>query len=44
MRCTGKYKGIKGGRTYEGKLEADDVLVLDLEGIYDPTEIVEEKK
>jgi hypothetical protein len=44
MRGTGKYKGIKGGGTYEGKLEADDVLVLDLEGIYDPTEIVEEKK
>jgi hypothetical protein len=44
MRGTGKYKGIKGGGTCEGKLEADDVLVLDLEGIYDPTEIVEEKK
>jgi hypothetical protein len=44
MRGTGKYKGIKGGGTYEGKLEADDVLVLDLEGIYDPTEIVGEKK
>ena len=44
MRGTGKFKGIKGGGTYEGKLEADDVLVLDLEGIYDPTEIVGEKK
>jgi hypothetical protein len=44
MRGTGKYKGIKGGGTYEGKLEADDVLTLDLEGIYDPTEIVGEKK
>jgi hypothetical protein len=44
MRGTGKFKGIKGGGTYEGKLEADDVLTLDLEGIYDPTEIVREKK
>jgi hypothetical protein len=44
MRGTGKFKGIKGGGTYEGKLEADDVLTLDLEGIYDPTEIVGEKK
>jgi hypothetical protein len=44
MRGTGKFKGIKGGGTYEGKLEADDVLTLDLEGIYDPTEIGGEKK
>ena len=44
MRGTGKFKGIKGGGTYEGKLEADDVLTLDLEGVYDPTEIVGEKK
>jgi len=44
MRGTGKFKGIKGGGTYEGKLEADDVLTLDLEGVYDPTEIVAEKK
>jgi hypothetical protein len=44
MRGTGKFKGIKGGGTYEGKLEADDVLVLDLEGVYDPSEMVGEKK
>jgi len=44
MRGTGKFKGIKGGGTYEEKLEADDVLTLHLEGVYDPTEIVVEKK
>jgi hypothetical protein len=44
MRGTGKLKGIKGGGTYEGKLEADDVLILDFEGVYDPTEMAGEKK
>jgi hypothetical protein len=44
MRGTGKFKGIKGGGTYEGKLEADDVLTLELEGVFDPTEMVGEKK
>jgi hypothetical protein len=44
MRGTGKFRGIKGGGTYEGKLEADDALTLDLEGVYDPTEMVGEKK
>jgi hypothetical protein len=44
MRGTGKFRGIKGGGTYEGKLDADDVLVLDLEGVFDPTEMVGEKK
>jgi hypothetical protein len=44
MRGTGKFKGIKGGGTYEGKLDAEDVLMLDLEGVYDPSEIVGEKK
>jgi hypothetical protein len=44
MRGTGKYKGIKGGGTYEGKLEANDVLTLDFDGIYDTTEMVREKK
>jgi hypothetical protein len=44
MRGTGKFKGIKGGGTYEGKLEADDVLVMELEGVYDPSEMVGEKK
>ena len=44
MRGTGKFRGIKGGGTYEGKLAADDALTLDLEGVYDPTEMVGEKK
>ena len=43
MRGTGKFKGIKGGGTYEGKLEADDVLVLELEGVYDPSDMVGKK-
>jgi hypothetical protein len=44
MRGTGRFKGIKGGGTYEGKLEADDVLTLELEGVYDPSDMVGEKK
>jgi hypothetical protein len=44
MRGTGKFKGIKGGGTYEGKLEADDVLTVEFEGVYDPSEMVAEKK
>lgn len=44
MRGTGKFKGIKGGGTYEGKLEANDVLILNFEGVYDVTEMVGEKK
>jgi|GEM_PF-340504 len=44
MRGTGKFKGIKGGGSYEGKLEADDVLTLEFEGVYDPSEMVGEKK
>jgi|HubBroStandDraft_1064217.scaffolds.fasta_scaffold04313_2 hypothetical protein len=44
MRGTGKLKGIKGGGSYEEKVDADDVLVLELEGVYDPSEIVGEKK
>src|SRR5580658_1583872 len=44
MRGTGKLKGIKGGGSYEEKLDADDVLVLELEGVYDPSEMVGEKK
>jgi hypothetical protein len=44
MRGTGKFKGIKGGGTYEGKLEAGDVLTLEFEGVYDPSEMVGEKK
>jgi len=44
MRGTGKFKGIKGGGTYEGTLEADDSLTLSLEGVYVPAEMVGEKK
>ena len=44
MRGTGKFKGIKGGGSYGGKLEADDVLTLEFEGVYDPSEMVGEKK
>jgi hypothetical protein len=44
MRGTGKLKGIKGGGSYQEKLDADDVLVFELEGVYDPSEITGEKK
>jgi hypothetical protein len=44
MRGTGKFKGIKGGGSYEGKLDADDVLVLELEGVYDPSEMAGDQK
>jgi len=44
MRGTGKFKAIKGGGSYEGKLAADDVLVLEFEGVYDPSEMVGQKK
>jgi hypothetical protein len=44
MRGTGKFKGIKGGGSYEGKLAADDVLTLEFEGVYDPSEMEAEKK
>jgi hypothetical protein len=44
MRGTGKFRGIKGGGSYEEKLDADDVLILELEGVYDPSEVVAEKK
>ena len=43
-RGTGKFKGIKGGGNYEGKLDADDVLTLEFEGVYDPSDMVGEKK
>ena len=39
MRGTGKFKGIKGGGTYEGKLGADDILTLEFEGVYDPSDM-----
>jgi len=44
MRGTGKFKGIKGGGSYEGKLAADDVMTLEFEGVYDPSEMEAEKK
>jgi hypothetical protein len=44
MRGSGPLKGIKGGGTYEGRLEADDVLTLEFEGVYDPSEMAGEKK
>jgi hypothetical protein len=36
MRGTGKFKGIRGGGTYQANLDADDVLTFTLEGVYDP--------
>lgn len=39
MRGTGKFKGIKGGGTYEAKLESDESLTLQLEGVYVPAEM-----
>ncbi|MGA8540168.1 MAG: hypothetical protein WB566_11765 [Terriglobales bacterium] len=44
MRGTGKFKGIKGGGTYEGRLGSDDVLTLSFDGVYDATELAGEKK
>ena len=43
-RGTGKYKGIKGGGTYEGKIDANDVLTLELAGVYEPAEMAGGKK
>ena len=44
MRGTGKFKGIRGGGTYEGKLDADDVLTLRFEGEYDPASMAAANK
>jgi hypothetical protein len=44
MRGTGKFKGIKGGGTYEGKLEESGGLTLDLEGSYVPEAMAAGKK
>lgn len=44
MRGTGKFKGIKGGGTYDGKLEESGGLTLDLEGSYVPEAMAAEKK
>jgi hypothetical protein len=43
MRGTGKFKGIKGGGNYEGKLAADGVLILEFDGVYDPSDMTEKK-
>ena len=39
MRGSGKLKGIKGGGTYEGKVDADDVMTYEFEGVYDPSDV-----
>jgi hypothetical protein len=44
MRGTGKFKGIKGGGTFDGKLEEGGTLTLDLEGSYVPEEMAAGKK
>jgi hypothetical protein len=44
MSGTGKLQGIKGGGSYEGKLDANDVLTLEFEGVYDPSDMQAEKK
>jgi hypothetical protein len=44
MRGTGKFRGIKGGGVFEGKLEANDGLTLELEGVYVPAEMAGAKK
>lgn len=44
MRGTGKFKGIKGGGTYGAKLAADDVLTVEFEGVYDPSQMTTEKE
>jgi hypothetical protein len=44
MRGTGKFKGAKGGGSYEGEVDANDVLTLDFEGVYEPSEMIEQKK
>jgi hypothetical protein len=43
-RGTGKFKGIKGGGTYEGTIDAADVMTLELEGVYEPAEMAGGKK
>lgn len=44
MRGTGKFQGIKGGGTYEGNVDADDVLTLKLEGAYEPAAMADGNK
>jgi hypothetical protein len=44
MRGTGNIKAIKGGGSYAGNVDADGVMTLNFDGVYDPNEIVEQKK
>jgi hypothetical protein len=44
MSGTGKFNGIKGGGSYEGKIDADNVLILEFEGVYDPSDMAVGKK
>ena len=44
MKGTGKFKGIRGGGEYYGKLDANDELNLTLEGEYLPESMIGEKK
>ena len=39
MRGTGKFKGIAGGGDCDGNLDADGVLTLEMEGVYEPAEM-----
>lgn len=44
MSGSGKFKGIAGGGTCEGNLDAEDVLTLELEGVYEPAQMAGGKK
>src|SRR5579864_2896181 len=44
MRGTGKFKGIKGGGTYEGQMQSDGSYTLNLEGAYVPADMAAGKK
>lgn len=44
MTGTGKFKGIRGGGTYIGKLDVNDEVNLTLEGVYLPESMIGEKK
>ena len=44
MKGTGKFRGIRGGGNYFGKLDGNDELNLNFEGVYLPDSIIGEKK
>ena len=44
MRGTGKFKGIRGGGSYEGRVDAGGRLTLNFEGVYVPAEMAGEQK